>query len=450
MAVIDDFDEQPIEFKKSVKALEPTHFETHDDLGLSVINNKESNLGDIIQYVGGYKWKGNYYNNLSNINDKTNNHSIMLDKTIQKYNKIEDLIIYLDDTLSNNVKLEDIELEGKINAGIIPYVGDMFISNMIGGRGAVFSITEVDTLTYQLHKIYKVKIKFFQFLDNYKKEFADLEDKVVQVYYYDTRFIINYGSPILLKEEYKDKLDFSGYKLKLIDKYLNLFLDKESSLLNIFASPFVLNGTRYEGVTTYLDPFMIRFFKKITNVEDNPKLLSISYPIEDDTYDFNYETILDLILNKGNIGDMMFIEKKLYWRRIDFSDSNPTLRHISYLNIDRVMDIVPEEATANISEQGKNYLFSRTENNDIDFPLNLDKDNMYYIFSESFYNNDFDNMSKFEVLISNYLSYGNISFSELRPFINSFNLWSKYEQYYIIPIIIHFINVLSTETFSTR
>lgn len=449
MAIVDDFD-QNISFHKPRKVEENPNFKHHDEMGLSVLNNKETKLDDIIQYIGGYKWKGTYYNNLSGPNDKTVTHSPLIEKTIQKYNKIENIVIFLESTIDKNAKLEDLTITAKINAAILPFEEDLFISNMIGGRIAIFRVTKVETVTYQIHDIYKIELRFYQFLDNYKKEILDLESKVVHTYYYDTRFIINYGSPILLKEEYKDFLDLSGFRAKLINKFITLFLDKRNSMINIFASPHVINGIRYEEMATFLDPYVIRFFRKITNVEDDHRLLNISYPIEDDTYEYNHETILDIILNGGKFSDMMFIQKKLSWNRLrnTFSESNPSLRNLCYLDIDRIMDVNIGDNPPTLTEQAKEYLFSRSEE-DINYPLKLETDG-YYIFSKEFYEEDVANMTDFERLIHSYLSFENIDFNKLKEYIKSFTMWSKHEMFYVIPILIHLINTLSRETHSSR
>ena len=449
MAIVDEFDSN-ISFQKPRKVEESPVFKHHDEMGLSVINNKETKLDDIVQYIGGYKWKGTYYNNLASPNDKTVTHSPLIEKTVQKYNKIENIVIFLESTIDKEAKLEDLTITAKINASILPYEEDLFISNMIGGRVGIFRVTKVETVTYQIHDIYKIELKFYHFLDNYKREMEDLENKVVQTYHYDTRFIINYGSPILLKEEYKDFLDLTGYRAKLINKFISLFVDKRNSMINIFASPHVIDGIRYEELATFLDPYIIRFFRKITNVEDDYRLLNISYPIEDDSYDYNHETILDIILNGGKFSDMIFIEKKLSWNRLreTFSDSNPSLRNLCYLDIDRIMDVNIGDNPPELTDKAKEYLFTRSEER-VKYPLNLETEG-YYIFSKSFYEEDVDNMTEFEKLIHSYLTFDNIDFNKLKDYIRSFTMWSKHEMFYVIPILIHLINCLSRETHSSR
>lgn len=401
------------------------------DMGTNVLITKNVQQSNVMRYLRGYQWKVVYYNNLSGVNDVINVGSTHLDETIQKYNKFEDLVIYLEGPLQVG-DIEGLTATGTINAFLIPKINDHFKATMIDNRVGIFVVTEVKNMTYQDHEVYNITFKFHAFEDSDGELSENLDSKVIESYAYDKEHVNDNGTPYILKSELKNKLSLKENIKKISSTYFSLFTDRESLFLNPFG--------RDPDKRSYL-----MLVDNLLNKFINRTIDDVSFGYKNRLKDFDYtqnpefyKSILDALIEQDD--DYLFnVQYNLGWTLVEKTWATPASRNLHYLGVNGVVDIlVPGETPRD--DIFKDKLFERPKSPDglvVDYPLLLEKDKLeYYIFDKQFYIEDLSTLTKFQQIVKRFIKKEIISVDEIEEYINHWRYWSKYEQYYIIPILL--------------
>lgn len=415
------------------------------DMGTNVIISKNTQQSNIIQNLRGYKWNVDYFNNLSGVNDITNAGSEVLDESIQKYNKFEDLIIYLESPLQIG-DLENLTGTGTINAFIVPKIGDHFKATMVDNRVGIFIVTEVKNLTYQDHEVYDITFKFHTFADSDESLSNNLEEKVIESYAYDKDHIGDNGTPVILKSELKNKLKLKDHIKKLSSMYFSLFTDRESLFLN----PYGRNPDKTSDLML-VDNLLNKFINK--TVED--VMFGHKNRLKDFDYVQNpefYKSIWDALIEQDE--DYLFnIQHNLGWTAIERTGSTPASRNLYYLGVNGVVDLMTIDEFI-IDTMNKQRLFERPnapEGLEVKYPLLLEDDKLeFYVFDRCFYIEDLDKITPFQSLVKRFIKKEIITTEELEEYINHWRYWSKYEQYYIIPVLLLLMKYCTKTKFRER
>lgn len=401
------------------------------DMGTNILTEKTTQQNTVINYLRGYQWKVDYFNNLSGVNDEVNSVSEVLDDSIQKYNRFKDLIIYLDSPLPPG-DLTELTTNGTINAFIVPKINDHFKAVMLDNRIGIFTVTEVKNLTYQSHEVYDITFKFLQFEDSDYTLSQNLEDKSVGKYVYDENHVSDNGAPVILEEDLKKKISFRTEMSKIINLYFSLFTDKETLFLN----PFGRNPDRHLDlllVDNLLNNFIIKTID-MNVYERKNKMKDFDYTQNPELF----RTIWDALIERDS--DYLFsIQPNLTWTCIEKTWATPASRNLSYLGVNGVVDIITiDEVKRQVTNKDK--LFQRPkcpEGLNVNYPLLLEDDKLeYYVFDRCFYNENLTKMTPFQHIVKRFLIGEKISTDELEEYVNHWRYWSKYEQYYIIPILL--------------
>lgn len=423
----DDLMEDPFRVKTETIGEEITHKDVNV-LGTTIITQKNQSQDIVRQYISGYPWKVDYYNNLSGVNDINNPVSDRVGDGIQKYNKYKNLILYLSSGMPPG-DFENLTGDAVVNAGIIPRINDHFVSRLIDGRIGIFIVKSVKTLTYQAHDVYSLEFAFFQMHETDPSILESLESKTILRYVYDKDYILTRGSPMILEEQLKEKIELKEAKDRIVKQYINLFTDYQTKFLNPRG-----NQDRTNRMPLVVDSFLNKFLRRIISIGE--------YDNYNRFRDFDYfpnpkviKTIWDALLEHDE--DFLFTtQHNLTWVSIKHSLAYPSSRNLEYLGACGIVDYLEcdYEKIAIATES----IFKRPiVNEEIDYPLTLTEDKLdYYVFSSHFYNEEYDKTTPFENLVMRYIRKEIIKPSELYPYINQWRRWSLYEQYYIIPVLI--------------
>lgn len=401
------------------------------DMGTNILTEKTTQQNTVISYLRGYQWKVTYYNNLSGINDDVTAVSEILDESIQKYNKFEDLVIYLESPLPPG-DINELTATGTINVSIVPKINDHFKAVMIDNRIGIFIVTAVQNMTYQSHEVYNITFKFHQFEESDGVIAKELDDKTVTSYVYDDNFVGENGSPVILKEDLKKKMSLRNSIKAITSHYFSLFTDRETLFLN----PFGRTPDRHLNlllVDNLLNKFISRTID-LSGYEYRNKMKDVEYTQNPELY----KTILDALIERDE--DYLFnVQSNLTWVCIEKTWATPASRNLSYLGVNGVVDIITvDEVKREITNKEKLFERPVTPNGlEIDYPLLLEDDKLeYYIFDKEFYIEDLKKLTPFQHLVKRFLKNEAIDVSEIEIYINTWRYWSKYEQYYIIPILL--------------
>ena len=386
----------------------------------STLFNKDQELNDIIQYVEGYKWTVDYFQQVREINTPP----VMPDPndttTLVNYNRINNLIIYLESPI-NQDDPNNITGTASINAGFLPNYGDPFISELTGGRYGVFVISSVEKKMYSLHDMYTVEFKLLVFLDKDSLFYKDLLLKTVKEYIYDKNFIQDKSAPIILSKDFKDKLDY-GKEVEFLKEYYYKTMFNPAK--NIISLP-----TNSISSSIYLDTLLNEFNYKLNGYTGYPNANKI---VRFNVTDITDYSIFDLLFDR-DIDKLSFVRRNLGFKYVPSSVSYPSMRHISWLGINY---ITQELDNGMLPQDYSNDLLENTLTRPPDYVEPVVLTDTDYVFSDNFYNEDTVNMSILERLIYAYLNNETIITSELDILLKQYRHWEMDEQYYYIPMLI--------------
>jgi len=380
----------------------------------------------ILNQIGGYKWKVNYFNLITNITDYQSDFDLSLDLPITEYNEIKDLIIFLNSPLDNS-KPDDITGEGIILLSVLPKLGDLFIANLMDGRKGLFILTGVTRGVYNNRDVYKINFKLYYIIDNTNIEIVKrLKEKTVNSFYYNDRYGIENNQQIYTTEQYVD---------------VNFFKAELSNLISFFNRRMILptnyNIIGYKTLNGIIyDPNLEYFIKRVIGVSNLKRDVYL--------YDLDKQiSILDYMID-----DSIMIEEIKRYRNLKFVTeygNNVYLKPIRYSPVNWVVKL---ENVYNTPEIDENF-----ENNENEYYPPLNKKS--YIFSEDFYDVLFGikviedtNLTLFENVILKLIDKEPIDKNDILTLIRSKEDLSVVQQLYFIPIL-YFIIKYYLNSFTT-
>lgn len=384
-------------------------------LDSNVINTKDRQQDMIASNISGMAWSIDYYNQVLSINQEPTSLDVNTTPSIQKYSKIENLEIYLNDSIDNTA-IEDIEVTGKIQSSFVVYKDDVVITKLLDGRHVMFSILETNVKHYQLSKIYDVTIGNAIILDNHLEYFKNLESKVIKHLVYDKDHMSTVSKPLLTKKEYVDRRDLKSDLNRLEKWYVKEFFDKT---LGVFR--FKTN----KGV--YLDTLLNKFVSGMLSQSDHPVLIDLK------TYDYNIDNIVDYtiwdVVTNRDIDLLEYTETKLGFIYTPRPVGDLRLIKLNTLSIYYVIDYLRSDPLIPEIIGDDNIIDS------IDmYPIKKPDDS--YVLSSYFYDNNRQECGILENALLNYLEGDTITDDDLYTLLDTQMKWSTLEKLYLTPMLI--------------
>lgn len=423
----------------------PRPFTPTEDLAVTNITVKERPLNRIIRQIRGYPWKVSYYNNIASSNDLTETLSTKLDVSSQKYRLMSGLTIWLESALDqSSQEIKSLEFTAIINSGFIPFKKDYIEVNLMSDRKALFEVNNVENMTYMQHDVYKVTAKFYNYVDLLKDEYKSLNNKVVNKLVEDKDYIMDYGSPMLLEEDYKVKQDLKKHRADLIKFFYDKFLDKDTKYLSITATPYDVDELVSDHGYKIIDEYLNDYIRSLVSTDDDSRIVHVRKPSYI-TFNMRCRTILDCILEQDETY-LYTAEKELSFKRPVLGLEPTEEQSVVVMSVEEVVDKIRGAYGTRALQ-----IYRRPQVVlDIDYPLSLDINSRTYIFSKKFYSEEREGLTTFEKIVSRFIKKETVNHLELLPFIKSIRYWSKFEQFYVIPIIINIITHMTKNTFSAK
>lgn len=390
----------------------------------SVIFNKETNAGTIIQEISGLPWSVRMIAQNREKHTEALYPDINLGVDSLSYFSITDLVIYLDSSLPTT-SVSDLTAEATINAGYVPSYGDVIIATLSGGREAMFVITEVRKDSYNNHDIYKVFFKIHAFLDQDPIFYNDLVLKTVKEFTYNRDFVSGNGPPLLLSSDFKRKVDLKLEAPKLLDHYMRLFFDAETSTLRLPTESY-----------TFVDTMLLDTVYAVVDRSEHLDLSRLSHVYHHVTEE---QTIWDVII-KQDIDLLPTVNRKLGFTWSP-REAMAVARTPLVLGVAFVVSVVTDGPVPYTVKH--NRLMDAKE---VTQPV--DTTSPSYIFSEAFYNNEQANVTEFEGLLLQFLRKEVLDHLALAKVLGEYKYWGYEEQYYCLPILLLFIKHNNNNLFS--
>ena len=425
MAIVDLDDENKTPAEATVVKDTQRKLYTNEDFKTSTLFNKDHELDTIVKYIEGNKWTIDYFLQIRDINDEALLPDPNVPATTLKYNRINNLII----TLSGGIDQTDptnVVGAGIINAGYLPNYGDPFIATLTGGREAIFTIMKVEKKRYNLHESYNVEIKLFAFLDKDSVLYRDLITKTIREYTYDTDYLMDKSSPIILNKDYAEKMDLKKTRQEILNFYFKLMVDTRKNVI----MPSTNTGL-------YLDTLLTDFIFKTINSNE----ITGSEKISRMTYDTDtINTIYDALITR-DISMLKTCDTDVGFTRVQSQGIHATNRTLAYLGVTHIVDVCNGRCEP-IDISGNQY----DKPVDLVEPIKIHDDK--YIFSNSFYTMDRVNCGPMETAVLDYLGGSLVEMSELKKLTDNYVYWDLIDQFYLLPILLLLIRDHTNSTFS--
>ena len=405
---------------------------TNPEFKTSTLFNKDQELNDIIQYVEGYKWTIDYFQQVREINTPPVMPDPNDSTALVNYNRINNLVINLESPI-NQDDPNNITGSANINAGFLPNYGDPFIAEITGGRYGLFAVSSVEKKMYSLHDMYVIEFKLLVFLDKDSLFYRDLLSKTVKEYTYDKDFIQNKSAPIILAKDFKDKLDYTKEVEFLKEYYYKTMFNSSKNIISL-----PTNGVSSD---IYLDTLLNDFLYKLngyTGYPNDNKIVRFNVP------DITDYSIFDLLFDR-DIDKLPYVKRNLGFKSTPSSSSYPSMRHVGWLGINY---IVQELENGVLPHDYSNDLLANPLDKPAGYVVPVVLNDTGYVFSDAFYNSDTVNMSILERLIFNYLNDETVDTNELNKLIKQYRFWDMDEQYYYIPMLILLLKYKISNTYS--
>ncbi len=403
-------------------------FLTQDQLDTSILFDNEFIRHDIIQHIDGMEWEVNYYNQERRVNDPYAPHDVLTTATLQSYNKIKRLILYTQSPIPQG-EVKDVTGEAIIDAGFTPNIDDVFITELLGGRIGIFEITQVDIKTYNLHNAYFVSFKLKYFADTDASVYNNIATKVTREYTYNKDYMTTLSSPIILSSDYDTVGEYRVHLKRLMEYYINTFLDKERKML----VPLLANTTRC------YDPILMALVKKVFSISDTRLLLEVFFK-EDPVVPIG-TSIYTAIINRDIVLLDMCKQTASYTPVSELHRRYGIIGNIAYPGIDYICTLA-KESLAPPMEWVPN-----TVDKMFTAPVADNTENTY-VFSRNFYDKDVERCGILERETINYLRGGVVTNTVMDIMLSEYMLWSYHDQYYGIPILVAIIKNKMVNLFS--
>lgn len=288
--------------------------------------------------------------------------------------------------------------------GLIPQLGDRFITNIDTGECAVFTIQNVSQSSYQAsNSTYRIDFTIFSHVD--QEEIQTLMASTYTTRYFSKKNYLGQGFALLEEDAYRDTKVLKNYRGILANYYYQKFFDPN-------LQSYVLG----HGGRQVYDPFIVEFINRIIPFEVLPyKGIQLTQHCSE-----IYKKSIWSILLQNNLNCIVGVRPYAYYERLRPYVYSPYITGLL----------------------GHEYIMLSEK------PLPLhDPCEDTYVFSKAFYDNRLRYHShhhSFEELLYQFISRREFKNSRMfiEEYLDRFDKLSEYDQFYRIPIYFWMINIV--------
>lgn len=433
----------------------------------SVVDSVDTPIETLVTYIGGSNWVVDYYSQIVGEDEALKAFDPQQHIAYQAYHKIDKFILKLQGALTPSDENETGRMEytgmARIppNPGLIPNQYDAFIADIGEGSAGLFTVTSVRKLTLNLATVYEIEFSLARLAD--RDITAKIDAKSSKRSYYNRDLLVLGQNPILQEE------DFNA--LGKLEHYL------EDITANWLATNF-----SHDNATLILpnqdsaiyDQYVVRAAMRVMDIKNHPLLATMKvfnvddhrFPKHADIYQAIIErnkSILYRCFRKYMVFDVTSLTPSYYQNSIRYSNVDYTVvPSTANLDSDNYQVNVGTYDTGNLNYTGNSPASTApvscpadpsipcdvtdgTIPGDVDSVVYNNTDSGMsipyigpdsYVLPERFYNWDFSNTTKFELMVRDILDKKVINYGDVYPFAESFTKWGRLEQFYYGPILI--------------
>lgn len=285
-----------------------------------------------------------------------------------------------------------------VYSGFQPAVNDFFVGPIGDNKLAIYRVSSVNSLSWRNDRVREIGYYFFNMADNGNLQF--LESAVCEKRVFDKAMYLGDVSVLLTEDYYADLQELKRLRDVMCLYYYQRFFDTS---VNSFRHP--------EGL---YDPYVVRYMANVTPfllVNTRPMQL---YPNTDALYPF---TIWELLTNSAR-------------RVVDgvYSLTSGTTM-TGYANNIMLTPLMNGGVLTVVDEKSPQAA--------------LDAVSGYYVFSDKFYHNDYENMSDFEKLVWDTIRTRLLTNTPLllSNYLRQYLTLTPEEAFYRIPVYLQLIDI---------
>lgn len=407
----------------------------------SAINPPES----LVLYMEGMPWTVTYYSQLGDRHDDIREIDLGQNAALQQYRKLNNIELRVQSDLTQNYD----ETTGKndvkgsaVAIGMIPNTYDYFVTE-VGVRGlGLFMVTSVTRKTYNNGSVYEVDYLLIGYTDTgtSKDRYEALEHRVVKEFHFHKERLQAGQVALLTTEEHGDVNELRGKYITLTKTYLTVFTSHLDRLLVVPDDDYLYDSRAAAFVLATIDPDIA------------PESIYIHRVSHDRDPYLTLSSIWTMILQR-NLDMLPVVVPKVAKVFRSFFAQNSFLTTTNCWNVEQYVypDIqISNEiygrlsASANLAgmigpyvgvpdiEPGPSIEYAGKT---IPLIYEANKDG-FYVFSESFYEQNTETMSLLEILTTNYLKSETLHLGHLATLVSSWKSWGRVEKFYFTPILL--------------
>jgi len=377
--------------------------------------------------LSGYNWDVTYFHREVDDYTTVDEFDPELDITLQNYTRIENFRLILESPIPTGIP-DNFAAEAIVDCDFTPTPNDLFLTKELDGRIFLYVVKEVDRVTYNNEKLFKISFSIYAEIDDVNDPLLQtLLKSVTQTLYYNPEYRLTSTKPLYTEDELNIQKEFSGYKVKLLSYYKDTFFNNLERTLLIPVKNDLDNYLIY-------DSYLVNFIDKLVGISvfDN----DIFIP----NLELKGKSILDYLLRLDN--DTTFIERYLNLKTpMNFTYSIDVYPLIG-LGCDYIVDLSGFPVDSLNNEIFKSYLY------DLDTSIKtlftpIDRSN--YIFRDVIYTVLFGetidtlttNLSLMDKIILNIITKNTIEKDDVVKLYKNIIYLPLLEQAYYIPILIY-------------
>jgi hypothetical protein len=429
----------------------------------SVVSAKTTPLSALLQYVEGSTLIVDYYAQVLGADEEASPFEPGQLAVYQQYNVIKGMVIKLDGSFSIGEDQQSMEMQvsgtGKIFPGTVkPNFGDVIIADIGDGKAGIFTLEVPLKNTLMKETCYNITFNLYKEAD--ENLISILNSRVVNTYYYKSDFLTYGKNPIVTEGVVQLDKQLKYLEKTRLREFIADFFSRE---YGTFVVPSQSDPTYDRYVVSCLmrqfDRNVDKVFSRVRELNCDGLPLSDQYSVFDMLISRD-ESYRNIIFTRAQLASVRLFDSLPYMEGIRFSGMKyavlpKTLRNVvesqytraacNYIGTAIRQETSVYDVTANVDYlEALSGLTAMNEDDAVlvgySDPLRpvyhkMGSDDSY-VLSNAFYDEDVDNMTKFDLLVHSAITKNMVSIRPLLAMANVISKWPALDRYYYTPLLI--------------
>jgi hypothetical protein len=414
-----------------------------------IVDSRYTPMHSLLTQIEGTPWAVDYYSQVIDKDTAISGQQVNRLGINQQYRLIKSFELRVNTPLSGSQDTESnsMILNGGANVfpSLIPNAGDMFLGDIGDGRLGVFQVTDVKRMSIMKNPVHEIAYQWVAYATT--ERVTDLNKKVVkqEVFVLDHLFEDKY--PFVAVEEYEARTKLMRLYRELVPMYFQAFWDNEFTTLMV----------PDQDLPTY-DPLLVKAVLSIVSTSDCPEVIKTRQLNCDGDYALDAVSIWTTLLERSELQLQRVFTRAATvsaraFPRVAFFESicQSGVAYVVY-PIDPERSILPKKLLQSkalaAAVQRPDYdtfgsllpvaVLSGLDEVDghfvqPDIPAACATD--FYVFTESFYDDQQANESRLENLVHDYLEKKSLDPAVLLKVATGYPGWAALDQFYYGPVL---------------